>query len=191
MQRRLQKFRVGRHRHGALVERDGQAAFGNVEHALRGAPIVAGIVQYPLSYAVGFDALGIIGVLVQWQGQFPGQSALVQNEGFTRQADGFLDAVALQVGTQKVLDAAVGRATVVSQQSPVLRVVFQQAVGDGQEVVAFVQVAAVPHRRELQADMIEAQLARVDPAALRACVDRGLFHGQTPVCRGAAAPLAV
>ena len=72
--------------HGLLVGRDGQAALGDVEDALGGAPVVRGVVEDAVAHPVGGEGGRDVLVRVGRQGELAGHAVAVEDEGVRGQA---------------------------------------------------------------------------------------------------------
>jgi len=125
VKRVLEQAREDSFRDGFLVVGYGQAALGDVEDALGGAPVALGVVQHALFDAVGRDDVGDEFVAIGRDGEQAGEAVAVEHEGLAGEARG--DGGVFQIVVEEVLDALVGRAEVVGKEAVFLVVERQQA----------------------------------------------------------------
>ena len=116
IEREREHFGEGDFRHAELVVGNRQTALGDMENALRRAPVAARIVQHALLDAVGTDDVRMKFVAVERQRQDAGEAGPVEDERARRQ---FGDRHILEIVVKKSLDALVHRAQIMAEQ-PVL-----------------------------------------------------------------------
>ncbi len=109
-----------------LVGGHGEAAFGDMKNAMRGAAVAAGIVQDSLRHAVGIEVGRRKAVAAARQAHDARQPGAVEHEGMRRQAWRAFGTDVGQVRVEEVMDPGVGRAIEPFEHAVAYLVVFQQ-----------------------------------------------------------------
>ncbi len=164
LQSALEHAAEDRLRHRDLVVRHRQAAFGDVEDALRGAPVAAGIVQHALLHAIRVqDVRGEI-IARRRQRQRAGEAGAVEDEGLRRQPR---ERGVLEVVVEKRLDAVIGRRQVIGQQPAGFALVGEQGFH-----ALEIRVAVESDRRAAEGGEFEIDVAEHGRVSRRAARSR-------------------
>ena len=115
---------------GNLVGGNREAAFDNVEDALRGAAVAAGIVEDALRHAIGLQIGRRERVFARRQRHHARQAGAIEHERVAGQARRALRRDIAEIGVKEGLNAGISRAQSIAQHLILLIEVAQQRAGD-------------------------------------------------------------
>jgi hypothetical protein len=168
---------------GTLARTDGYVPSFHGSTDDSGVPVTAhedwqqGVVVLTMDDEPG-DLPAVELVPIHRQGQFRRQTGPIQDEGGGRQLNAGFHAITGQIGVGEILDALVGRAAVIPQQTAMLTVIAQQVLGHVEEIISPLPGHRLAGGGELQVDLADA----FDP--LRAEGARGDGRGRAGACAG-------